>query len=149
MKLIEVIQEILLAFCIAIMVPVVAYWGVQTFYSKNSTQGVVGYNSTTVSQNVEQVIVTPKVELEKKQKQDNVHRGSFLVYLVAAVLAILAGSFIKINSLSMGFIGGGVINILLSLVYSSNNPITNLGIFLFLFLVLILIIIMRKKYKES
>ena len=36
MKFIENIQEILLGLCVAIMIPVVVYWGVQTCFSNNN-----------------------------------------------------------------------------------------------------------------
>ena len=69
---------------------------------------------------------------------------SFWAYLSVAILAILSGAFIKNNSLSIGFIGGGVLNLLIGIGHSSNMPVMNFSIFLFLFFTLILIVVARK-----
>ena len=142
MKLAETIKEILLAFSIAIMVPVLSYWGVQAIYNNNKIEEVVGSDSKTKDQTIKQTSDMGNLTLQNLQE---VKKISFWVYLVVAFLAICPGAFIADNSLSMGLIGGGVFNILGSIVNSPNSPIINLSIFLLLFITLILLIVFRKK----
>lgn len=141
MQFIENIQEILLGLCIAIMIPVIVHWGVKTFFSNNT--------QITVTQNIEQKNLDSKeIEQEKYQQSDKISQVNFWVYFITAIIAILIGSFIKINALSLGFIGGGFFNIVSSIANSQANSVINFGIFLFLFVILILIILIREKQSE-
>lgn len=150
MKLIESMQEILLAFSIAIIIPAIVYWGVQAFYPMLNTHHVVGYNapSKDVQQDIEASTLEQTQEelnMELETKHWNTSRLiGFWAYLVCGILAIVIGSYIHVNSLSLGLIGGGAINLLLVVLNSPHSAIINVSVFLFLFGALILISMKRR-----
>ena len=142
MKFIEILQEILLGLGIAIMMPVVVYWGVQTFYPINNIQVVL-------AEKTEPNLEAKALELEQSKREDIFRQINFWAYLSVALVSIFIGAFIKINSLSIGFIGGGIFNLFMGMVNSPNIPLVNFGIFLFLLIVLVLIIVLRSKNSKN
>ena len=153
MKFIEYIKEVLLALGIAIMIPVIVYWGVNIFYSVNDVKSKYPYSETeslSDEKNPDIIVdqkLAAKESVEKHETMDTYRQISFWTFLIFAIIAIFIGTFIKINSLSLGFIGGGVFNLIWGITNSSNRPLMNFCIFLLLLLTLIFIIVRGDKEK--
>lgn len=155
MKFIETAQEILLACIVAIMIPIVVYWGGKTFYPLNVESSMVGYD-------VPAQDMSPKVELTDAQKESETIKADlqikhtakvrafhFWLYLISAFLVIVIGSCINISSLSLGLIGGGVLNVLMTIGNGLDNPAMNLALFLLFLSTLIVIIVKRNNRRNS
>lgn len=143
MNFIENIKEVLLGLVIAITLPILTYWAIETYYSYTPH-----YNSNVQIQRTQSYVPVSheKNANEIQPKINKVRELSFWPYFIVAILSIIAGAFIKIHSLSIGLIGGGIINLFFSIFNLPNTPIVNLGIFLFLFIILILMTVIRKRY---
>lgn len=138
MKLTETIQEILLAVSIVITLPVMTYWGTQIFFPPNTDLLFATEEKQLTTQEQE-------VKLQQEQQYEVFKLVSFWTFLITAILAIVCGILIPVSVLSMGFIGGGLLNLIMTIVHTKNTPILNFSIFLGLFVVLILIIVTNKK----
>ncbi|MFA6066733.1 MAG: hypothetical protein WC707_06145 [Candidatus Babeliaceae bacterium] len=122
MKIIEIIRTLLFAFGIAIMMPIIVYWGIHTLQPTDAIQVII--NTSKQAETVKYI--------------------SFFTYLAVGIITIFAGAFIKDNSLSIGFTGGGILNLLIGIAHSSNKPLMNFIVFLFLLLILIAITVSKK-----
>ena len=125
MNFLKTVEEILLGLTLAIIIPALAYWGINIISPVNITN--IQYTQTT-----ENLEASPK-DLAKEQlnkleiaKHKEV---SFWVYLFTAILTIFMGALIKVHSLSIGFIGSGIYSLLAAIFYTSATPLNCFAIF--------------------
>ena len=141
MKFLEIVQESLLGLSIVIMLPAITYWGINTFNPAPKMYEIEKTEKATTETQAAEL----KQTQELKEQWEKHRHISFWIYLIVALLAISIGAFLKVYSLSIGFIGGGVLNLLMSIFHNPNTPGINFVIFLSLLVFLIFIIMYRKK----
>lgn len=116
MKLTETIQEILLAVSIVITLSVMTYWGTQIVYPANTDLLFATEERQLTAQEQE-------LKLHQEQQYEVFKLISFWTFLITAILAIVGGILIPVSALSMGFIGGGLLNLIMTIVHTKNTPI--------------------------
>lgn len=148
MNFLDILHELLLALCIAILLPVTLYWGVNTIYENPN------YKDFEIQSNLEAkdekiVEANTKLQTENWQKAKKpFDQAIFYASLIIGFLAIVIGSFISINGLAIGLVAGGFIIICMCLVFNPGIAILNFSIFLFLLVTIIsLTVIKRRNYK--
>lgn len=115
MNIMEFIKELLLGLSIAVLVPAVSYWGIYAVYVDS------------VDKQISQLQQQNNSEVDKPQNEvmnlmDQKTNVRFFAYTLIGVLAIILGLFMTIQSLSIGLIGGGIINLLLGISNSLSSP---------------------------
>jgi hypothetical protein len=147
MNFLELLHELLLALCIAILLPVTIYWGVSSIYvNPNYNDFAIPINDDIKNELTEKA--NKKLQSENWQKARKVFDTYvFYSYLIVGLLAILVGSFISINGLAIGLVAGGFINICMSIAFNQGSAFFNFAIFLFLLLMIIALTIKKKQSK--
>lgn len=137
MKFLELFEELLLALCVIILLPLTTYWGVNIFYQKPKYEQFV--------------VVSPESPEHKNQKElwnHALQRFNQPVYYSAVtigLLAVIMGVFVGMPGISTGLIGGGIVNILMALFFSPANAIINFGVLLSLLCTLLVLMFIKKK----
>jgi hypothetical protein len=136
MNFLEIIRELLLGLCIAILIPITTYWGVNVLFDNPGYQYV--------SEGAENAEAKKQHEEDWKKTRNLFQKAMFIGALIVGSMSIVAGTMISINSLSMGLIGGGIINICMALCFNPYKALLNFCIFLSLLIILIFLIVRNK-----
>jgi len=133
----KLVRELLLGVCVAILIPITTYWGVNVLFDNPRYQYV----------NEESRDAEAKKQYEEdwKKARNVFEKAMFIGALIVGCLSIVVGALISVNSLSMGLIGGGIVNIFMALAFNPYAALFNFCIFLSLLIILIFLIVRNKK----
>lgn len=149
MKILEIFSDILLSLAIAILLPLTVYWGVSVVYEYPKYSDYVKpveYNQSVKEE--DRVNSDKQIDLFNKAKKP-FENAMFFTCLIVGILSLIIGSFISINSLALGLIGGGILNIVLGLTHNPNTALISFVTMLLLLILIILLIIRKNRQKHS
>lgn len=150
MNFLETLHEILISLCIAILLPINLYLGINLVY-ENPTYPVV-YNYQDAQGQVmlddcdkQSKKDAEKLEIEAWQKsKSKFDQATFLSSVLFGFLLILTASVISIKTISVGLVIGGILNILMGLFFIPKISALNFMIFLALLLAIIFMVVIKK-----
>lgn len=142
MQTLEFIKDILLAMCIAILLPVTVYWGV-SLVSKNPSYG--DYVTNYDAKSAEEVSIFNEQSKKFNEVKSYFDNRMFYTSIAIGLITIIIGTLISVYSLSIGLIMGGFLNICMALIFNPSVPLTNFIIFLFLLISLIIMLLKRNR----
>lgn len=154
MQLSRIIEEALLGLSIAIIIPTIAYYGINILHPKKIIE--IKYMSQTAEASLpeqEQEDRRQKTEFNKLEYK-TYQTVSFWVYLFTTIFTILIGSLVsssrtRIHSLSIGLLGSGVYSLIVTISNSPGTATTHFAIFVSLLVAIITIIIIRSRTENK
>lgn len=142
MKFLEVVRQILLSLIIAILLPVILNSGINLIFEQPKYDDYVKKQINYERNEPHQEDVELKKQQEQyKQALQPYNKIVFFSSILVGLITIIIGAFIKINALSVGLIGGGILDIFMGLFNKPNIPLLNFIILVMLLIILIIIII--------
>lgn len=150
MNTMEFIKELLLGLSIAVVLPTVTYWGIYAFYSSafDKEVAVLQEKQISSSDSEKQEEINREYFAKTKEIYDRKKQVNFFTYICIGILAIIAGLLISVQSLSVGFISGGIINILIGITNSLNSAVLTFVSLLGL-LVFLIAVVLVKRFKTN
>ena len=143
MSFLENVHAILISSCIAILLPITVYWGVSSIYTYPTYQDFAA-----------QCIEAPvdgkqHEELKHKEWQETkkpFNNANFYSSTITGILLVIVGSYIATKTLSIGLITGGILNVLMGLVFNPGIALLNFAIvFLALMTIILSTMIVQRK----